>query len=331
MSVGTLLNWAVPQSSWERLETRIEERYGRTRGYAGFELTRIADHWLLVEEVEDDILDFSDLDSPHTQKTNDSSVPLNEEEKVTVSHRIHPETKEQLSIAASQYGVNQGVLLGYVIREYYQTDGWGYSLEALEEIVNGSRPEPEPEKREPTTREGRLDEICDRLDNGTDGDLLEPDIREVIADVAGPSVVDGSNGYFSDVLDNLDYVHHPNAESLYIPRSELKRRFDLTPDDPAIDRKPYLVLTKDERVEGIKVYLRRERSPKTVNEIHTEVFDGNGSRSYMRNLMDEVAASDGFRYAKSTGGKKLLRATATQSGQSSSRGRAYTDGGVIDG
>lgn len=305
MAVGDPLNWAVPKSSWERVESRIQGRYGRTRGYAGFELTRIADHWLLVEEIDDDVLNLPQSDSPHTQKTNDSRTRLEDEEKVTVSHRVHPDTKEQLSIAADQFDVNQGVLLGYVIREYYETDGWDYSLETLEEISNGARPEPEPERREPTSRREKLDVICEQL-AGSD-DLLESEIADVITEIAGQSVVHGTHGYFDDVLDRLGYVHHPNADGIFIRESRLAERFDLSPADPAYDRKPYEALTKSERVEGLKLALQRAGYGMTVSTIHTDVFNGKGSKSYMRNLADEVADADGFEFRKTPGGKRILK------------------------
>lgn len=278
------------------------------RGYAGYELTRIGNHWLLVEEIDGSVLDLPAGNPLHTQKTNESETPLSEQEKVTVSHRMHPETKERLSIAASKYDVNEGVLLGYVIREYYETDGWGYSLEALEALADGAAPA-EPEQSDPTSRREAQDIICDQLDNGTGGDLLAEDIREVITDVAGPTVVDGKNGHLSDVLDRLGYVHHPETDQVYITE-ERRSEMGIRPEDPAIDRKPCSVLNKSERVEGIRVHLSRTGRGMTVSQIHAELFCGNGSKSYMRNLVHEVAESDGFTYRTTVGGsKKILRAT----------------------
>lgn len=309
MGIGEPLNWSVPASSWERLESRIEDRYGRTRGYAGFELTKIADHWLLVEEIDDELLDLSNSATPHTQKTNESETPLENEEKVTVSHRIHPETKEQLSIAASRYDVNHGVLLGYIIREYYETDGWGYSLEALEDIANGARPEPEATERAPQTRAEKLDVICDRVSALEREEIRYDEIAEVITDVAGSTVVDGKNGYLSDVLDRLDYVQHPRIEDFYCTIDRLEQQWDLTPDDPACDRKPVSTLTKQERIQAIKLHILRTGRGVTKKDIQTDVLDGEGSATYVRNLIDEIASTSGFDYSNTLGGQKVLTAS----------------------
>lgn len=84
------------------------------------------------------------------------------------------------------------------------------------------------------------------------------------------------------------------------------------------------MLVKNDRIEGIKDYLSRTGWGLSVSEIHTEVFDGNGSKSYMRNLADEVAASEGFTFRKTPGGKKVLRATGAGTGNGSAT--TATDG-----
>lgn len=307
MSVRVQLKWWVPRPSWELLERRVLAKKGSTDLYAGFEAEQIADLWLAIEKADPDTLDLPTGTPPHTQKMNVSDTPLENQEKIEVHAGIHPETKERLSLAAAEYDVNPGVLIGYIIREYYETDGWGRSIEAVGSSVGVES------DSEPTTRAGRLDLICNRLDAAgklQGGEVLADDVREVIADVAGPTVVDGKNGYLLDVLDRIGYVHHPHVDHLYASETILDEQYGVKPDAPAIDRKPYSALSKDDRIEGIKHTLARTGAGMTVSEIHEKIFDGNGSKSYMRNLAHEVGASDGFEYKTTlSGSKKILRAS----------------------
>lgn len=303
MSVRVQLKWLVPRPSWELLERNALDKKGSLTLYAGIEVEQIADLWLAIEETDGSTLDLPTRDPPHTQKTNATDTPLSEEEKVEVHAGIHQDTKERLRLAADEYDVNPGVLLGYIIREYYETDGWGYSVEAV-----GTDPTPTADTT-PTSRCERLKVICDRLDTAENDDLLADDVQEVIANVAGPSVVDGSNGYLSDVLDRIGYVHHPDADHLYMSAERREELFGITPSDPPVERKPWSALDKSERVESIKDYLARTGKGMQVSAIHTEIFDGNGSMSYMRNLAQEVAASEPFDFRKTPGGKKILRCT----------------------
>lgn len=142
--------------------------------------------------------------------------------------RFHPDIADRLRGYAKKYDVNNGVLLGYILREYYETDGWGYSIEAV-----GSD---SVEDRTPTTRSEKLTSICEQIDTSGNGDLLATDVREVIADVAGPTVVDGANGYLSDVLDRLGYVYHPHVAHLFVPEDLVEENFRISPDAPAYQR-----------------------------------------------------------------------------------------------
>lgn len=234
---------------------------------------------------------------------------------------MHPEVKERLKIAASEYDENPGVLLGYILREYYETNGWGYSIEAVGQDT-ASAPgvvEDKPEEPNPTSRREKKELICERVEPDPNGTIRGGDLRDLIGEIAGETVVDD---YLPSILDRLAYVHHPKIYGLYIPQDDLTD-YGLTTDDPAIDRKPYEALDRSEKIEGMKEKLRRGNVGLSVRQIHEQVFDGNGSTSHIRQLVHTVAESDGFAYRKTPGGKKVLRWV----GSSAPAAAAATDGG----
>lgn len=316
MSFRKHLGWCVPQESWAVHKQTVSDRYGVTDLYAGIEAERIVLLWFEIEETDPSDLDLPTGTPAHTQKKKNSGTPLSEQEKEYVQVRFHPEIKERLSIAASEYDVNQGVLLGYVLREYYETDGWGRSIEAV-----GSDPsEPESTKEIPYGESEKADWIAEQIEP-TD-EILADDIREVIEEAGAASRV---SHYLPLVLDRLGYVHHPNVEGIHIPQEALDERFGVSPTDPAFYRKPWSALSRSERIEGLEMELEDLGQPRTVSQIHDEIFGGEGSRNYIRDLANTVADSDGYEYKTSVGGTKRLRHIGSRS-RSHSRSRSDPEG-----
>lgn len=303
MSFREHLGWHVPQEPWKVHEGTVLNRYGATDLYVGVEAERIYLLWREIEEMDRSVLDLPTGDPIHTQKTNESDTPLPDQEKEYVQVAFHPDLKESISGYADQYGVNQGVLLGYILREYYETDGWGYSIEAV-----GS-PTPDSEGRVdeiPTSRREKKDLICERISATTnpDGNLHVDTLHETIGEIAGETVVDD---YLPDILDRLGFVHHPYTNLLFIHESRLED-LGVSPTAPSIERKPYSALNRQEKIKGIKETLKCTGAGMTVSEIHTELFDGNGSDSHIRQLVHAVAEANSFVYRETPGGSKVLRA-----------------------
>lgn len=296
------LKWNVPAGPWEVHERAVLEEHGYKDLYAGVEAERIVRLWFRFEEDGASPRPGHAGTPPHTQKTNGSSVPLEDQEKIIVGVRFHPGLKERLTDVADQYDVYPGVMLAYILREYYETDGWGYAPEAVGSDLTSTA------DTEPSSRRERLTVICDRLYTAENGELLAEDIREVIADVAGPTVVDGPNGYLSDVLDRIGYVHHPHVDHIYIAEEVRADQYGVSPDDPAIDRKPFSQLSRAEKIEGIEDYVSRSRRGFAVSKVHAEIFDGEGSTTHVRDLVHTVAEKDGFKYSTTiSGSKKVLK------------------------
>lgn len=303
MSSRVQLGWLVPRSSWELLEQRILDKKRFRDPYTGIEAEQIADLWLALEE-SDTTPRAGHTGTPlHTNEKNVSDTPLDEKEKTKVNVRMHPDTKEQLSIYASRYDVHEGVLLAYIIREYYETDGWGYSIEAI-----GAARDADVEQDIPHSESGKKEWICDRIEPDPNGTIHGDDIRDLIREVGAESRI---NHYLPAVVDQLDYVHHPQVYGLYIPREQMADH-GLISNDPALYRKPYEALDRSEKIEGIRAVLSTRGVAMPVNRIHAEVFDGNGSTQHIRDLVHTVAEASDATYQPTAGGTKVLRVTSDE-------------------
>lgn len=297
------LKWNVPRSPWEQHEKRILNKFGTKHLYAGFEAERIARLWLCLEDTGTAPRAGHTGTPLQTKKKKDSDTPLSEQEKIEVHRGFHPETKERLSIYASRYDVNEGVLLGYILREYYETDGWGYGIEAVGSDRKGAADENAAEEI-PYHESDKKNWICDQLEPDPNGTIHGDDICELIRMAGAESRIDH---YLPDVLDRIDYIHHPKVYGLYIPRDQLAE-YSLTSDDPAIYRKPYEALDRTEKIDGLKDALQGMDGGMSAGQIHEELFDGNGSMNHIRDLVNTVKESPGFTYRKTPSGKtKILR------------------------
>lgn len=321
------LKWRVPQSEWERYEEFITDEWSDTKLYAGIYAGSAMKEYMDIDgfaDVETEVRqDLQTGDPPHTQKKSMSETPLSEQKKCKVQVGVHPPTKEAFAAYARSHGENPGVMFAYAIREYRQ----GGRLGRIEDARTagselGHLKEQEQEQEIPYHVEDKKDYICERVEPDPNGTIRGGDLRELIGDVAGGSRVDD---YLPDVLDRLDYVHHPQVYGLYIPRDDLAD-YNLTEDDPAIDRKPYEALTRAEKIEGIEETLRHPDGSMTVGRVHNAIFNGNGSTSHIRDLVHTVAESDGFAYKSTPSGQKVLRAVGTAVQESAERLQA-TDGG----
>lgn len=304
MSFRDHLGWNVPSSVWERHESRAVEKHGFSDLYTGVEAELIARLWIEIEETDPSALALPTDTPPHTQEKKVSDTPLSEQEKVKVQVRFNPDLKEEISVYADKYDENEGVLLGYILREYYETDGWGYSIEAVGSTSLSEQSDEETDTDIPYAESDKKDWICDRLEPGPDGATHEDQIRDLIRKAGAESRV---NHYLPDVLDRLNYVHHPTANGLYIPCQDLYEEHGLSIDDPAIYRKPVEALSREERIEGIKAILSTRKTAMPVDRIHSEIFDGNWSKSHIRNLVTTIADSEGATYKPTAGGTMVLR------------------------
>lgn len=293
------LGWPVPRDPWQAHIDAVHDKFGTTDLYAGVIAEYIALLWIEIEGTDPDAPDLPTGDPTHTQKKKNSKTPLSEQETEYVQVRFHPDVADQLRGYAKEYDVNNGVLLGYILREYYETDGWGYSIEAV-----GSGPTVCPETGDvPYGEAAKADWIAERVETEPNGFIHESSIREVVERAGAASrFVD----YRDAVLDRLDYVYHPNTTKLYVPRDHLAD-LGISPTAPAYYRKPFDLLDRGEKIEGLKQELESMDQALTARQVHNEIFNGNGSASHIRDLVHAVAEMEDFTYHKTPSGKKVLR------------------------
>ena len=321
MAYLTDLNWWVPECVWENYLDHIEEKWDDTTVYAGVFASSAMREYMDSDgfaEAETAIVSDLQTDSPaHTHRKKELQTPLNEEKKCKVRNGVHPPTKEAFAAYARKNDEYPGVMFAYALREYLN----GGRIGRIEEIKSrDAKDEPESTEKIPYGESEKADWIAEQVE--ADGPVHADDIRPVIEEAGAASRVDH---YRPLVLDRLGYVHHPNAENLYIARADLEEQFGISPGDAPFYRKPWGALDRCERIEGLKKELIRLDSPLTVSEIHDKIFGGEGSRNYIRDLANTVAESDEFAYGKSVGGTKRLRFAGSRS-RSHSRSRSDPEG-----
>lgn len=105
-------------------------------------------------------------------------------------------------------------------------------------------------------RKKRTIRICRRFDDQYE--IGRDELHESIADVAGPTLVDD---YEQLVLDRMEYAASPVSYAVVMPEEaacELAAKHDPPgPDAPAIDWKDYLDLSREEKVDGLRIELAR--------------------------------------------------------------------------
>jgi len=117
------------------------------------------------------------------------------------------------------------------------------------------------------------------------------------------------------VLDRLECVEHPNNPELYVPEDTAREMAEGTdapgPDAPAVERKPYPKLAREEKVHGVRVAAARRaarndgRAQLDAAAMRTEVFDGEPSEGHARDLMRVAGQADGFEFGKHYGKDRL--------------------------
>lgn len=138
----------------------------------------------------------------------------------------------------------------------------------------------------------------------------EQDLRPAIEAAGAETVADE---YIEPVVDVLGYKEHPSQPVLYVPESwepETAEGSDVP--TPAVDRKPFDDMNKEERIEAIRVALARKaadnggRFAADYNFIRRKVFDRTVSKGYASNVMADVAADvDGLKLDTSRGTKRI--------------------------
>lgn len=323
------VGWRVPSGEYERFRECVRDKHGEYKRYAAYEIESAMREWL----DSDDYHDLEDLvtrlveaagrtptDYSHKKYSADA---LDGEETTYVQIRINPELKDEFKADTkenSEYGY--GVTLGHALCEYRQ----GGRAKRLEERLGRVADDAEKLLSEfadtdgadtgLSLREKRTIAICNRLSGPQGSEFLKDDLHDAIAAVAGDSEPT-LREYEEQVLDRLDVALHPNASSLYIPREraeEIAETNDSPSSDiPAFERKDYADLSKEEKVDGIRIELARKaqkrsngKSKITASAVNENVFNDYASPGHIYDLMRIAGNTTGYDFTTHSGLKALL-------------------------
>lgn len=311
--------------NWDRFTKSVEEKWGVTHPYVGFEIDlawREFDEEHPAEDYADRLLGAVRRRSRDTRERNLLTRGADGTGDGRVWTRVHPETKEEMQAAATEAGVPVHAVLRGVLWWYLDGGLLSRVTEKLEQAV----PEAETQlaeldpgdDRERTAVEKKRDWLANWVKENRPGGFNADDFGTALEEQpwGGSDSEHMREEHLQPVLDRLEFTNHPAAGNVYIPEEdaeEIAEQQGIDPDAPAFERKPYDDLTDDERAHGLRVELARraaghggKRALRT-DRVRGEVFDGTPGTRKVKDLMDRAADGvPGFE-TDAKGGTKRLR------------------------
>lgn len=311
MTSRSKVDWRVPEKEWEAFKDFIHEKYGEIEGYVGREVESAMREWADMDRGSDNekVLDrliraAGRRPADRTEKKPPSSDRFVDADTTRASCYVHSDVRAAFTSFVDDTDDRLGVALARALREYRQGGRDARIGEKLDRIADDaedflSEIADDGESESMSLRKKRTINICRRFADRYE--IKRDELHAAIADVAGETVIDAYEGR---VLDRMGYAQHPVNEQLLLPIDDVRNaaeNLDLPgPDAPAIDRKPYRDLSREEKVEGLRIELARKAYSRgggasvAVSKVHDGIFDGKGSRNHIQSLMNEAAECNGY-------------------------------------
>lgn len=319
------VNWRVPSEEWDRFVDYVHDKYGRIEGLVGREVDLAMREWIddddyqgIEERIDRLVRAAGRRPEDLAEKKCSISTISDEGETTNVQCRVDPEMKEDFAAFTKEHSDDRlGIALARALRQRRHGGRSQRLEEKLDRVIDDAEEllgeiSDDDESETMNLRKKRRIKICRRFADSYE--ITVDELHEAIADVAGESVIDD---YEQPVLDRMGYARSPTGGPIFMPIDDARERAEELgvpgPDAPAIDRKHYRDLSREEKVEGVRLELARKAYSRhggvsaTVSHVHDDVFDGKGSDSHMRSLMDEAAEADGYSVERSSrSGKEYL-------------------------
>jgi len=315
------VGWRVPSPVWVAFREHARREHGDFKGSIGRAVESAMLEWIgdddftAVEERVDRLVQAAGRTPANLAKTKpDGRDHLSDGETTRVSCRVNPDLKGRFAeyVKSERHPSDDtlGVGLARALREYREGGRARRLEEKLDRITDDAEAllEEVAGEGDLSRVETRTIAICDQLKRPFSRD----DLTDAIKDVAGgsdPTI----EKYTERVLNRLDVVRHPKTTDLFVPKEDA-RDYGVDPGAPAVDRKPYDALSREEKVRGVQVELARLATSNggkrqvDAATIQQDFFDGGEpSDGHVRGLMRRAADADGFRIADRRG-KERLRA-----------------------
>lgn len=313
------LDWLVPADEWDRFVAYVKAEHGDTEGYVSREVERAirewldADEWAAIEEKVDRLVQAAGRTPENLKQKKRTVDHPSGEETTRVYAYVKEVLKEEFAADARDAGEYPGIYLARALRARREGGRSRRVKEKLGRIIDDATEllsEVDPEGDGMSLRERRTIAICKRLGK----EFTQDDLDEAIAAVPGDSRPT-LREYRERVLDHLDYTTHPLRDDLFVPQDESQETATETnspfPDAPAIDRKDYPALSREQKRRGLRIVLARRaikndgRYRFDAEEIRRDVFNGQPSEGHARNLMDLAADAEGFEATQRYGKERL--------------------------
>lgn len=339
MARTTQLNWSVPKPSWETLMMVVEENHEREPFYVRFVLESVMKEFINRDDLADieDLVDELSEASPHSLPSFSQlqySISDGEDvDSVDVTTSVNTDlVNEFREVVREDTDYRMGIALAHAIHLYSiggRVQRLRDKLQRLLYAETGDTSDYNPaeqgihyndvdlDRLDGRSRTKKHYQIAQQLDPAPDRNLHPDRIMEVARDVAGPSV--NREDYVEPVVEILNFKPHPSNPVLFVHESWEPETDALgetaTPanvEPAAVDRKSFDEMTKDERLESIRLQLARKADRKNrrllqidYNFIRREVFDRQTSAGYANNAMADAADAPGYEYVTKEQGKRL--------------------------
>jgi len=308
------VDWRVPSEEWDAFIDFVHREHGEIKGYVGREVERAMREWIdsddfaPVEDRVDRLVQAAGRTPADLSQKKRASTPPGGEDTTRVTCRVDTRLKEDFAGFVKRTSDDRlGVALARALRQRRSGGRAQRVLDKLDRVIDDAEDllAEVAGDGDLSLREKRTIAICDRLGP----QFKQSDLEDTIADVVGdspPTIRD----YTDKVLDRLEYVQHPNTPDLFVPE-DYARDVGADPDAPAIDRKSYAGLTREEKVRGLRIDLARRsmsnggRYQIDADTVKRSVFDGKPSDGHARELLRLAGDADGFDTVRRQGKERL--------------------------
>jgi hypothetical protein len=308
------IDWRVPSAEWESFVEFVYCEYGDNERYVSREVEQAMREWAdldglaPIEKRVNRLVRAAGRTVEDSSEKKIASTSPEDEDTTRVSHRVDAQVKNDFAEFVSQTtGDRLGLVLARALRQHRMADRPQRLLNKLNRVVDDAESllAEMSEDDKLNTRQKRTIAICNHLGDQFTRSELEDAIRSVVGD-SPPTIRD----YTEKVLARRNAVKHPNNSELYIPEATV-RKLGVDPNAPAIDRKPYDDLTREEKVHGLQVVLASRslasngKYQANVQKVKREIFDREPSDSHSRELIRLADEARGFNLANREGKLRL--------------------------
>lgn len=321
------LNWSVPAEEWKRFERYVEYKHGKTKGYIGREAELAmqeyaeTDDWAGVEDLVDRLVQAAGRSVGGAKRKNNSLDVGADGESTRAYCRVSKDVKEEFTAHVKQTDKRLGMAFAHACQLRREGGRPDRVEDKLERVVDDAEAMLKVENENADAgesmgkKERQTVQVCRDVqqkleeDGSEDSDTIPLKYVEgSIVDLLCDESTDPSNHYLpvytEEVKERMGYVTKPGAPGLLIKE-------ELVDPTPAYEQKEYGDLSRDERVEAVRVHVGRQAREngglrqKSVERIREDLFENTPTKNTVKNYVEMAAKAGGFSLQQKHGKKRL--------------------------